>query len=171
MVAGAEGVEREIILHHCRLGHPSFDSLSKLYSDIFKKVGRSRLVCNACELGKHTRSTYPSIGLRSYEPFILIHSDVWGPCSVTSVSGSKWFVFFIDCYTRMTWVYMLKHKNEVLRCFQDFHKLVANQFNAKVRIIRCDNGTEYVKNEFVSYISDQEIIHQITCPGTPPRTV
>jgi hypothetical protein len=100
MAAGAEGVEREIILHHYRLGHPSFDSLSKLYPDIFKKVDISRLVCDTCELGKHTRFTYPSIGLRSYERFVLIHSDVWGPCSVTSMSGSKWFVTFIDCYTQ-----------------------------------------------------------------------
>jgi hypothetical protein len=126
MVIDVEGVEREIILRHCRSGHPSFDSLNKLYPDIFKKVDKSRLVCDACELGKHTRSTYPSIGLCSYEPFILIYSNVWGPCPVTSVSGFKWFVTFIDCYTRITWVYMLKHKNEVLQCFQDFHKLAVN---------------------------------------------
>jgi hypothetical protein len=132
MIVDARGIEREIILHHCRLGHPSFDSLSKLYPDIFKKVDKSRLACDACELGKHTRSTYPSIGLRSYESFVLIHYGVWGPCWVTSVSGFKWFVTFIDCYTRMTWVYMLKHKNEVLRCFQIFHKLDGNRFNAKV---------------------------------------
>jgi hypothetical protein len=169
MTADAKGIEREIILHHCRLKHPSFDSLSKLYPDIFKKVDKSKLVCDACELFKYTRSTYPSIGLRSYEPFVLIHSDVWGSYSVTSVSGFKWFVIFIDCYTHMTWVYMLKHKNEVLRCFQDFHKLVANQFNAKVRIIHNDNETEYLNNEFMSYISDQGMIHQTTCPGTPPQ--
>ena len=62
--------------------------------------------------------------------------------------GVKWFVTFIDCYTCMTWIFMLKHKNEVHRCFQDFHKLVANQFNAKVRIICTDNGIEYVNNKF-----------------------
>jgi hypothetical protein len=76
MTAYAEGVEREIILHHRRLGHPSFDNVSKLYSDIFKKVDRSRLVCDVFELSKYTRSTYSSIGLRSYDPFILIYTDV-----------------------------------------------------------------------------------------------
>ena len=111
------GIEGEILLHHRRLGHLSFESLSQLYPDLFKRVDRSKLVCDACEFGKHTRSTYSSIGLRNYEPFILIHSDVWGPCSVTSVSGFKWFVTFIDCYTRMTWIYMMKHKSGVLRCF------------------------------------------------------
>jgi transposase InsO family protein len=164
-----EGAEKEIMLLHCRLGHVSFESLNKLYPNVFKKVDKSRLVCDACELGKHTRSTYASIGLRSYEPFILIHSDVWGPCLVTSVSGARWFVTFIDCYTQMTWIYMLKHKNEVIRCFQDFHKLVSNQFSAKVQIIHTDNGTKYVNNEFMSYTSNHGIIHQTTCPSTPPQ--
>jgi hypothetical protein len=163
-----EGAEKEIMLLHCRLGHVSFESLNKLYPDVFKKVDKSRLVCDACELGKHTRSTYASIDLHSCEPFILIHSDVWGPCSVTSVSGVRWFVTFIDCYTRMTWIYMLKQKSEVLRCFQDFHKLVSNQFNRKVQIIRTDNGIEYVNNEFMSYTSNHGIIHQTTYPSTPP---
>ena len=102
MVADAGEAEKKIILHHYRLGHPSFDNLSKMYPDMFKGVDKSRLVCDACELGKHTRSTYVGIGLRSCEPFALVHFDVWGPCLVTSVGGFKGFVTFIDCYTRMT---------------------------------------------------------------------
>jgi len=64
---------------------------------------------------------------------------------------------------------MIKGKNEVLQCFQDFHKLIANQFNAKVRIIRTDNEKEYVNNDFGAYTLDHGIIHQTTCPGTPPQ--
>jgi len=76
LTAAAEGDVRGILLLHYRLGHVSFESLSRLYPAMFKGVNKSRLVCDACELGKHTRSIYPSIGLRSCEPFILIHSDV-----------------------------------------------------------------------------------------------
>jgi hypothetical protein len=151
--AAIEGDVKEILLHHRWLGHISFENLSRLYPMMFKGVYKSRLVCDACELGNHTRSIYPSIVLRSCEPFILIHSDVWGPCSVTFVNGAKWFVTFIDCYTCMTWIYIFMHKNEVLKCFQDFHKLVAKQFNARIRVIRTDNGTEYVNNKFRSYLS------------------
>ena len=122
-VAIEEDVKKILLLHR-RLGRVPFESLMRLHPDTFKKVDKSKLLCDACELGKHTRSVYPNIGLRSCEPFMLIHSDVWGPCSVTSVSGFKEFVTFIDCYTRMTWIYMIKGKNEVLQCFQDFHKLV-----------------------------------------------
>jgi hypothetical protein len=132
LMVAAEGDVKAILLLHCQLGHVYFEILSRLYPAMFKGVDKSRLVSDACELGKHNRSIYPSIGLLNCEPFILIHSDVWGPCLVTSVSGAKWFVIFIDCYTRMTWIYMLRHKSEVFQCFQDFHKLVANQFNARV---------------------------------------
>jgi transposase InsO family protein len=170
-IADAREDVKEILLLHCRLGHVSFESLNRLYLSMFKGVDKSRLVCDPCELGKHTRSIYPCIGLRSYEPFVLIHSNVWVPCSVSSVSGAKWFVTFIDCYTRMTWIYMLKHKSEVFSCFQDFHKLVANQFNARIQIIHTDNGTEYVNNAYGAYISGHGIVHQTTCPRTPPQNV
>jgi len=94
-----KGDVKEIMLLHCRLGHVPFESLSRLHPDAFKKVDRSKLLCDACELGKHTRSIYPSIDLRSCKPFMLIHSDFWGPCSITSVCRFKRFVTFIDCYT------------------------------------------------------------------------
>ena len=104
LTTAVEGDVKEILLLHHRLGHVPFESLSRLHPDTFKKVDRSKLLCDACELGKHTRSVYPNIGLHSCKPFMLIHSDVWGPCSVTFVSGFKGFVTFIDCYTRMTWI-------------------------------------------------------------------
>lgn len=48
---------------------------------------------------------------------------------------------------------MMKHKNEVLWCFQDFHRMVTTQFDTKVRIIRSNNGTKYVNMEFAAYLS------------------
>src|SRR5437588_12277626 len=91
MLAVSGGLEEEAMLQHRRLGHLSFDSLKKLEPELLNKVDRNKLVCDACELGKHTRSSYKSIGLRSFEPFSLVHSDVWGPCPTTSVSGFRWY--------------------------------------------------------------------------------
>jgi GAG-pre-integrase domain len=89
-------VEDLLLLHHRRLGHPSFSALSKLYPPLFEKANKEKLVCDACELGKHTRSSYSSSGSRSSLAFDLVHSDVWGPCSTTAVNGYKYFVSFID---------------------------------------------------------------------------
>ena len=53
---GPKGVEEDILLHHRRLGHPSFQNMSKMYGELFNKIDKRKLVCDACELGKHTRS-------------------------------------------------------------------------------------------------------------------
>jgi len=131
-------------------------------------VDKNKLFCDACEFAKHTRSSYVSRGIRNVSPFVLIHSDVW-TCPVVSISGMKYFVTFIDWFSRMTWVYLMKHKDEVLKCFQDFCTLVKIQFNAQVQTIRTDNGTEYVNKEFSSFLSANGILHQTTCPDTPPQ--
>ena len=83
---------QELLLHHRRLGHLSFAAMSCIYPSLFNLCSRESLVCDACELAKHTRGTYPSRGLRSHKSFEVIHSDVWGPCEVYSVSGHRWFV-------------------------------------------------------------------------------
>jgi hypothetical protein len=87
----------------------SFDTMSKIFPEEMKNVDKGKLVCDACEYGKHTRTSYVSRGLRSTSPFVLIHSDVW-MSPVVSISGMKYFVTFTDCYSRMTWIYLMKQK-------------------------------------------------------------
>ena len=108
---------QELLLYHRRLGHLSFAALFRIYPSLFKLCPREILVCDACELAKHTRGSYPSIGLRSGKPFEMIHSDVWGPCEVRSIFGHRRFVTFIDCFSRYTWLYLLKHKSDVCSVF------------------------------------------------------
>src|SRR5664279_2577170 len=150
------------------MGHVSFDKMSRIFPDVMCGIGKGKLFCDACEYAKHTRTSYVSKGLRSISPFMLIHSDVW-TCPVVSVNGMKYFVTFIDCYSRMTWVYLMRHKDEVFRCFQNFHAYVKNQFQVQVQVIRSDNGTEYVNSTFGAFLSDQGILHQTSCPDTPPQ--
>jgi hypothetical protein len=90
---------------------------------------------------------------------------------VTSINGMKYFVTFIDCFSRMTWVYLMKPKNEVLKCFQNFCALIKNQFNNQVKMIRICYGTEYVNKEFDAFLSTNGILHQTSCSATPRRIV
>jgi hypothetical protein len=91
---------QELLLLHRRLGHTSFVSMSRIYPSLFNACPRETLICVACEFSKHTRVPYPSLGLRSNKPFDVIHSDVWGPCEVHSISGHRLFVTFIDGFSR-----------------------------------------------------------------------
>ena len=142
--------------------------MSRIFPDVMCGISKDNLSCDACEYAKHTRDSYVSKGLRSISPFMLIHSVVW-TCTVVSVNDMKYFVTFINCYSRMTWVYLMRHKDEVFNCFQNFHAYVKNQFQVQVQVIRTDNGTEYVNTNFGIFLSAQGILHQTSCPDTPPQ--
>jgi GAG-pre-integrase domain len=68
--------EKVLMLDHQRMRHPSFNVLCRLYPNLFKKTDKSKLICDACEFGKLTRSFYVSSDHRSSCGFDLIHSDV-----------------------------------------------------------------------------------------------
>ncbi|XP_073117068.1 uncharacterized protein [Elaeis guineensis] len=79
--------KEDLLLQHRRLGHLSFTLLARIFPTIFETY-KEKLVCDACELAKYTRSTYPNSGRRSKAMFEVVHSDVWGPCGTTAISES-----------------------------------------------------------------------------------
>ncbi|XP_026419684.1 uncharacterized protein LOC113315633 [Papaver somniferum] len=83
----------------------------------------SDLNCETCILAKSHRTTYPDSFNRRLVPCALVHSDVWGPCRITSNSGFRWFVLFVDDCTRMTWIYLMRNKSDVAGYFQE-HGLI-----------------------------------------------
>ncbi|BAT15897.1 Os12g0148400, partial [Oryza sativa Japonica Group] len=93
LMASTSKEEAKVLLLHCRLGHISFETMSKMFPAELSRVDKHKLVCDACEYGKHTRTSYVSRGLRSMLPFMLIHSDVW-TSPMVSMSGMKYFVTF-----------------------------------------------------------------------------
>ena len=96
------------------LGHPSFNVLKIIFPSLFKNVSIESLHCDICEFAKHKRSSYPRSNTRTFVPFELIHSDIWGPSNISNISGFRWFVSFIDDCTRVTWIYLLKQKSDEL---------------------------------------------------------
>lgn len=109
--------KRQIWLWHLRLGHPSFGYMKHLFPDLFSSMSLFDFKCETCILAKSHRATYPLSMNKSNVPFALIHSDVWGPSPVSTTSGNRWFVIFIDDCTRMTMLYLLKYKHELLVFF------------------------------------------------------
>lgn len=114
------GKERQIWLWHRRLGHPSFSYMKNLFPDLFSTLRESNFKRETCILAKQHRVSFPISLNKNDVPFSLIHSDVWGPSPITTVTGIRWFVTFIDDCTRMTWVDLLQHKDEVCDVFKSF---------------------------------------------------
>ena len=90
----------------------------------------------------------------SSTPLHLVHNDLCGPFPVVSFSGSKYFLTFINDYSRCTWVYFLKLKSEVFDMFLAYKALVEKQFGQHIIKLRSDNGGEYVNNKFIIFCTE-----------------
>ncbi|CAN1756938.1 hypothetical protein LINPERHAP1_LOCUS6334, partial [Linum perenne] len=79
VVASIEDSENKVLLWHFRLGHPSFLYLERVFPQLFINKSAKKFQCEVCQLAKHTRSIYSTIGYQPTKPFAVVHSDIWGP--------------------------------------------------------------------------------------------
>ncbi|KAL4309312.1 hypothetical protein GQ457_01G041280 [Hibiscus cannabinus] len=86
----------------------------------------------------------------------LVHSDVW-QAPVTSLGGAKYFVSFIDDYSRRCWVYPIKKKADVFSTFKVFKARVELDSGNKIKCFRSDNGGEYTSDEFDDFCRNEGI--------------
>jgi Integrase core domain/GAG-pre-integrase domain len=150
-------------LWHKRVGRPS----DKILKIMFNFANLDCNNCEVCKFAKHIKLPFCDSKTKSSEPLELVHSDVWGPAPVSSYNDYRYFMIFIDDYSRTTWLYLMKNKSEVFSHFQTFLNLVETQFNKKIKILRTDNGTEFINQNFSNYLKQKGILHQTFCVYTP----
>lgn len=165
--------ENSILLWHLRMAHLNFSALKKLPGctegvKITKELDENFQCCSCLE-GKQTRLTFKHKGSRASKPLEIIHSDLCGPMENTSYGGMKYFISFIDDFSRMVFIYFMKDKLNVLEIFKDFKSKVENQLNDKIKAIRTDNGKEYCNSNFENYLINCGIVHQTSTPYTPQQ--
>ena len=97
----------------------------------------------------------------------LIHSDVCGPINVIAQGGYVYFVTFTDDLSRYDYVYLMKYKSEVFEKVKEFKAEVENQKGKSIKILRSDQGGEYLSTEFIDYLKECGIVSQLTPPNTP----
>ena len=169
VVAVKSSSEEEIMDIHRRMGHPSFYLLNHMYSHLFKGIDISTIVCDACQLGKFKRATFPPTDHRKEIPFQLIHFDVWGPSPQTDILGKRYFLVCTDDYSRYSWLFLLKDKTEVTSNIKNLCKLIKRQFEEDVRGIRTDNARDFLNTELKEFLESEEIKHETSCPYTPQQ--
>jgi histone deacetylase 1/2 len=111
----------------------------------------------------HRLPAHPSLSHAS-KPLELIHTDLWGPVMLKSTSRAKYFILFLDDYSRYTWFYPLQTKDQALSVFKQFKLLVENQFDAQIKCLQSDNGGEY--RSFMTFLQQSGILHRFSCPYT-----
>ncbi|GJR09126.1 retrovirus-related pol polyprotein from transposon TNT 1-94 [Tanacetum coccineum] len=108
------------------------------FRDIYDTTSSS--VDFGCKLAKFSAQPFSNSISSSTAPFDLVHSDVWGPAPVSTKGGSRYYVSFIDDFTRYTWVYLMKQRSDFLTIFKEFRALVKTQHSAVIKCFRCDLG-------------------------------
>ncbi len=116
------------------------------------------------------RLPFRSVGesYHSSRPLQLVHSDVCGPMD-ESIGGKRYFVSFIDDFSRYCAVYFLENKSKVFEKFKEFEAAVTNECGQSIGTLRTDNGGEFVSKEFEAYLKSKGIMHQLTIAYTPQQ--
>lgn len=177
----------------CEIIKPEYHATSSLVPDLekwhrrlahvneatLKKMAKEKLVlnlnlrgkrenlpfCESCVNGKIHRKPHPPIDkITTTRVLEKIHSDVCGPLPVESFGRALYFVTFIDDYSRHTSVAFIRSKTEVLQKFKDFKAKVENFFGQKIKILKTDNGTEYVNDAFKDYLREAGITTERSAP-------
>eukprot|EP00731_Ephydatia_muelleri_P005270 Em0002g1446a len=174
-IASGFPVNNKINLWHQRLGHLNEHQLKEMASqDLVKGL---RIPCNTrmsfcekCVEGKMARKPFQSVGeIRTTRKLQLVHSDVCGPMPTESIGGSRYFVTFVDDYSRFCRVYFMKRKSEAFDKFKEFGRCSTNECGLSIGIFRSDNGGEYISKEFEKFLLDKGIHHELSAPYSPAQ--
>ena len=153
-------------LWHQRLGHPSLNKLQHIpcISSVSKSSPTSIVQCPVCPLAKQKRLPYVSHNHLSDNPFDIVHLDIWGPFSIESIEGYRYFLTIVDDCNRVTWIYILRNKSDVSTIFPLFLTHVKTQYNSSIKCILYDSAPELA---FPHLIKEHGIVHQFSCAYTP----
>jgi hypothetical protein len=147
-------------LWHCRLGHIGKDALERA---ICNKLANGLCIdsdaplplhCEPCIVGKHHRDPSPAKALhRATRILEHIHSDVH-MVPVPTVSGFRYWVTFIDDWSRYGWIWLLKKKSNVFEAFKAFKAYVELWYNAKIGCLHNDKGGKYIGHVWDAYFTE-----------------
>ena len=104
--------------------------LKKLYPQ-FSII--SSLICELCQYAKlHRMHLSHRVNKGSFISFELVHSDVWGPCPVMFPTRFMYFVTFVDDFSHVTWLYLIKSRFKLFSHFSALCAEIQTQFHVSV---------------------------------------
>ncbi|GJP58793.1 hypothetical protein CLOP_g3532 [Closterium sp. NIES-67] len=126
--------------------------------------------CPTCLETKFSKFPFNSTTGPAKTPLALVHMDVVGPTRAPSLSGSRYFLTIVDDHTRAVWVYPLKSKREVAAAvLKEWMPRAQRECGHKVKVIRSDNGGEFIGADFEGELKRKGIQHQLTVPYKPQQ--
>ncbi|GJY99282.1 retrovirus-related pol polyprotein from transposon TNT 1-94 [Tanacetum coccineum] len=147
------------------LNNPAKDGLARGIPRL--KFHKDHL-CSACALEKSKKSSHqPKAKDTNQEKLYLLHMDLCGPMCVASINRKRYILVIVDDYSRFTWVIFFRTKDEAPKAIIKCIKNIQVRFNATVRNVRTDNGTEFVNQTLREFYENVGISHQTSVARTP----
>jgi hypothetical protein len=163
------GIKASTLVWHSRLGHPSLLTVNRVIKahslPILNNDSNKEHFCDSCQLGKSKKLPFSASNRITTSVLELIHTDLW-TSPIPSISGCKYYIIFVDDFTRYTWFYPLHFKSDTYNCFVKFKVLVETQFSCKIRQLQSDGGGEYTSHLFQNFLTSNGIQHRKSCPHT-----
>ncbi|GJZ35083.1 putative ribonuclease H-like domain-containing protein [Tanacetum coccineum] len=171
----AKATFKESKLWHMRLGHINFKTMNKLVKGnlvrgLPSKLFENNQTCVACQKGKQHRASCKSktVSLIS-QPLHMLHMDLFGPTFVKSLMKKMYCLVVTDDYSRFSWVFFLATKDETSGILKSFITGVENLIDQRVKVIRCDNGTEFKNKEMNQFCERKGIKREFSVARTPQQ--
>ncbi|GJR11354.1 retrotransposon protein, putative, ty1-copia subclass [Tanacetum coccineum] len=123
-------------LWHSRLGHVNKKRIAQLQKDgVLESFDfKSNDVCESCLLGKMTKSPFTGLCERGEGLLDLVHTDLYGPFRSATKDGNRYYVMFINDFSRYGYVYLIKHKSDTFEVFKRYQNEVENQLGRKIKL-------------------------------------
>nr|GFA55000.1 hypothetical protein [Tanacetum cinerariifolium] len=159
----AKATSSQAWLWHRRLSHLNFDTINLLSkNDIMVGLPKLKFIkdhlYSSCELGKAKRKSFRTkITSSSKRRLQLLHMDLCGPMRVASINGKRYVLVIVDDYSRYTWTYFLRAKDETPEVLIGFLRLVQRGLQAQVRILQTDKGMEFLNQTLHAYFAAEVI--------------
>jgi hypothetical protein len=130
----------------------------------------SKQICDACVLGKHPQEKFDKGKTQKASfPLDMIHSDLMAHFLHPSINKKRYMLIFVDDFSRFTWIFFLRQKSKVFQHLKDFKALVETQSRKKIKVLRKNNGGEYVNHEIHNIFHEVGIQFQHMVPYTPQQ--
>ncbi|GKA74492.1 putative ribonuclease H-like domain-containing protein [Tanacetum coccineum] len=171
----AKATSDESKLWHRRLGHINFKTRNKLVKGnlvrgLPLKLFENNQTCVTCQKEKQHRASCKSktVSLIS-QPLHMLHMDLFGPTFVKSLMKKMYCLVVTDDYSRYSWVFFLATKDETSGILKSFITGVENLIDQRVKVIRCDNGTEFKNKEMNQFCERKSIKREFSVARTPQQ--
>ena len=163
------GKQDKITFYHAKLGHINEvdlrHMLKRLYNIKFDK--NEHVQCDPCTIGKSKEKPFEGKLNKAKEPLEIIHSDIAGPINIGGEIEDKYFITFIDEFTRFNAVSIIGSKSDAFAAFVLYHNTMTNIFDKRIKFFHCDRGKEYISNQFKDFLQNNGIVYNLTSGYAP----